>query len=91
MLEKLLEYTSLFDESLKRVKVVRKGKPVWKVKTNRPGYKVQYIDGKPKEVKMAAQELRKRKISAKKAARKAKAKKNIASKKRAISNKKRTW
>jgi len=61
-------------EAIERERVVRKGK--WKVKysSTREGYRVLNNDGVRKEIKMSPEEIRKRKRSGKKAARKMKGK-----------------
>lgn len=89
-MERLLEYVTLY-ETLKRVKVVRNKKPVIKFQSDKEGYKVQQVNGRPKEVKMKPQEIFKRKKSARIAARKSKSKKGAANRKRALSMKRRTW
>ncbi len=59
-------------ESIERERVVRKGK--WKVRysSSREGYRVLNNDGVRKEVRMSPDEIRKRKRSGKKAARRMK-------------------
>ena len=47
-------------EKLTKKKVVRNGKKVIKWSTDKAGYKVDMVDGKPKEVKMSSDEKRKR-------------------------------
>ena len=83
------EDEEIVSEALKKVKVVRGGKRMKKFKTNKPGFKIQMKDGKPKEVKMSSKEKMTRKKAAKKAARKGKGKRKQAVKKRAKSIKKR--
>lgn len=60
----LIEYLeSELDESLKRKYVVRNGKRVAKWKSSRPDkYRIQYVNGKPTEVRITATERRKRKL-----------------------------
>lgn len=70
------------DEALKRVKVVRKGKRLIKWKTDKPGFKVQMINGRPKEVKIKSAERIKRKKGAKIGSKKSKSKRNISAIKR---------
>ena len=57
-------------EMIERERVVRKGK--WKVRysSNREGYRVLNNDGVRKEIRMSPSEIKKRKRSGKKAARK---------------------
>ncbi len=78
--DKFLDYLNDADvpESLKRVRVVRKGKRIIKFKSNKPGFKVVFVNGRAKEVKIKPAERIKRKRATKKAARKAKGKKSIA-------------
>jgi len=78
--DKFLDYLddANIPEALKRVRVVRKGRRVIKFKSDKPGFKVVFVNGRPKEVKIAPAELMKRKRSAKRGARKAKAKRGIA-------------
>ena len=83
------EDEEIVSEALKKVKVVRGGKRMKKFKTNKPGFKIQMKDGKPKEVKMSSKEKMTRKKAAKKAARSGKSKRKMAVKKRAKSVKKR--
>lgn len=79
------------DEVLTRNKVIRNGKRIIKVKTDKDGYKVSLIDGKPKEIKMSAVEKRNRKKAAIKNAKKVTSgQKAKAAKKREKSNKKLT-
>jgi len=44
------------DDALKRVKVVRQGKRIIKWKTDKPGFKVVMVNGRPKEVKITPKE-----------------------------------
>lgn len=76
-------------ESIRKVKVVRGGKRMKKFKTNKEGFRVKMVNGRPKEVKMSTKERMIRKKAAKKAALKGKSKRKLASKKRARSIKKR--
>ena len=55
---------------------------------NTIGYKLQYIDGKPREVKMKQPELKRRKKGARLAARKVRAKRNQINRRRNVSMKK---
>jgi len=74
-------------EAIIRKFAIRGGKKV-KIKTsNKPGYKI--VGGK--EVRMSPKEIRSRKISAKKAARKLKSKSKSIARKRQRSTKKHTW
>ncbi len=66
------------DETIKRTKVVRQGKRVIKFKTDKPGFRVAFVNGRPKEIKITPQELITRKKAAKKGARKSKGKKSRA-------------
>ena len=72
------------DEAIKKKKVVRDGKKVTIKVTDKDGYKI--VDGK--EVKMSADELRKRSKGAKKGAKKAKSKSSQTDRKRKQSIKK---
>jgi len=79
------------NERLFKKIVVRGGKKIKKFKSDRPGYRV-VLDpstGRPKEVRMKAAEVRKRKKSQKLGAIKRKAKQATARIKRAISKRKR--
>ena len=88
-----IDYTEDFDETgicerLVKKKVIRKGKKLIKWKTDKDGYRVQMIKGRPKEVRMDAKEKLTRKKSAKKTARKNKSKKAQMSRSRSKSLKK---
>lgn len=85
-----LEDIEMVDESVRRKRVVRGGKKVIKYKTNKPGYRVAYVNGHPREVRIKPQEHRKRKRAQRRAARKRRAKKAQIARKRKISNRKRT-
>lgn len=84
-----LEYEDELSERLIRKKVVRNGKRMIKIKTDKPGYRVSREGGRVKEVRMKAQELRKRKRGQRIAGRKRKAKAKSIQRKRLISFKKR--
>ena len=78
-------------EAIKRKRMVRNGKRIIKYISTKPGYRVQKgKNDNRKEVRITPQELIRRKKAAKKAARKGKGKRNQASRKRKLSNKKRT-
>jgi len=87
----MLFYESIFEEALKKVKVSRKGKPVWVWRTTDPKKKVLVKDGRPREVPKKASEVRKRKVGAKKAVRKLKPKRKQIAKKRSLSVRRRSW
>lgn len=61
-----MNFEDYVNEALKVKYVVRKGKKVKKFKSTKDNYKVQYEDGKPKEVRITAKEKRNRKIARKK-------------------------
>lgn len=82
-------FQSNLSEGVKYKYVVRKGKRIKKAYTDREGYKIAYVNGKPKEVRMSSAERVKRKKSAKKAARKPTKSAEISKRKRSL--KKRTW
>jgi len=75
------------DESVVRKRVVRGGQILIKRKSSKPGYKIKH----GKEVRMAAQEIMKRKRASIKAARKRKGKMSMIQKKRQRSIMKRSW
>lgn len=77
-------------ETIKRTWVIRNNKRVLKFKTNREGYRVQMIDGRPREVRMTAQEKIKRKRAQRIASRKRKAKRAVINRKVQRSKRKRT-
>lgn len=62
------EYVEDLTEALKKKRVVRHNKAVWKWKTTRPGkYRVEYdANGKPKEVRITAKERKNRKLGQRK-------------------------
>jgi len=66
------------EERLVRTRVVRKGRRVIKWKTDRPGYKVAFVSGRPKEVRIKPAERIKRKKGQKAGKRKRVAKKSQA-------------
>ena len=61
-------------EMMEKERVIRKGK--WKIRytSSREGYRVLNNDGQRKEVRMSPSEIRKRRLSGKKAARRMKGK-----------------
>lgn len=65
-------------ESLKKTRVVRGGKKVWKWKTDREGYKVVWRNGRPKEIRIRSKERINRKKGLKKTLRKSKSKRSRA-------------
>ena len=77
-------------ERITKRMVIRGGEKVWKYKTNKPGYRVAIVNGKPKEVRMKAAEKRKRKIASRKTQRKVKSKRRTAQRKRKRSERKRS-
>jgi hypothetical protein len=80
---------SHIDEALVKKKVVRNGKKIIKWISTKEGFRVQIVDGKPKEVKMTPEEKKKRAKGAKKAQKKKNpAKQAQAARKRAKSLKK---
>lgn len=91
LIEKDVEYPDrdslLVIEKIIRKYAIRGGKKVKIKTTDKSGYKV--VDGK--EVRMSPKEIRSRKISGKKAARKLKSKSKSIAKKRQRSTKKHTW
>ena len=91
LIDKNIEYKMIDDlkESVKYKYVVRNGKRVKRAYTDKKGYKIKTVNGKPTEVRMTSKELNKRKKGAKKAARKPKKSSSI--KKRIKSTKKHTW
>lgn len=78
-------------ESIKKTYVIRRGRKVIKFKTNKPGYKITYVNGRPKEIRMGNREKIKRKRVAKIAARTGRSSRKAAARKRKRSNAKRTW
>lgn len=76
-------------ETIKRMKVIRNGKKMIKFVTDKPGFKIVFVNGKPKEVKMTPQEIKTRQKAAKKAAKAKKGKQAQIAKKRAKSMAKR--
>lgn len=81
-------------ESLKRKKVIRKGKMKIKYVTDRDGYKVKYDpkSGQAKEVRMSPAEIRKRMIASRKSRAKRKSKSGQSLRRRAMSMRRRkTW
>lgn len=78
------------DESVRRKRVVRGGRRVVKYKTNKKGYKVVYVNGRPREVRIKPQERRKRKKGQRRAVRKKRAKKSQIARRRKRSMRKRT-
>lgn len=78
------------EESVRRRRVVRNGKRVVKYKTNKPGYRVKYVNGRPREVRMKPQETRKRKKGQRRAVRKKRSKRATINRKRKRSMRKRT-
>lgn len=70
------------NESLVRKKVIRKGKKKVKIMSTKKNYRIQYVNGKPKEVRITAKERRKRKIGQRKGKIKRNAKKAIIKAKR---------
>jgi hypothetical protein len=89
-MEEANEDIELVDESVRRKRVVRGGKRVVKYKTNKPGYRVKYVNGRPREVRMKPQERRKRKKGQRRAVRKKRAKRAQINRKRKRSMRKRT-
>jgi hypothetical protein len=76
------------EEAKKRKKVVRGGKRQVRITTDRPGYKIVWRNGKPVEVRMSPQEIKKRQKASKRGARKRKGKAKSIARKRKISLKK---
>jgi len=66
-LEALLE--EILSEKIKRKKVVRRGKLIWKTFTTKPGFKIVFKGGKPIEVRVTPAEAKKMRKAAKRAAR----------------------
>ena len=83
-------FESLISEKLIRKKVIRKGKKLVKWKTDKEGYRVAMVNGRPKEVKMSSQEKLKRKKASKKSVIKRKAKSAQSNKNRRKSLKRRS-
>lgn len=79
------------EEAIRKARVIRNGKVRIKYKTDKPGYKLIYKDGRPREVKMKGTEVRNRKRVAKISARKLKSKRKKMILKRKKSINKRTW
>ncbi len=85
-----LEYDDgVISERLVRKKVIRKGRRIIKIKTNRHGYRVVKDGNRVKEIRMSSTEKRKRKRAQKIAGRKRKAKSKTIQRKRKISLRKR--
>lgn len=82
--EQVLDETAQdLDEKLVMKPVVRDGKKIKHWVTNKPGYRVQYDKNhQPREVKISAEEKRKRKLAQKKAALKRQSEMNLLQKKR---------
>lgn len=78
------------DEAIKRRRVIRNGKRVLKYKTNKKNYRVKYVNGRPREVRMSPSERRKRKRAQRRAVRKRRAKRATIKRKQKLSNRKRT-
>lgn len=81
-------------ETLKRKRVIRKGRPTVKYTTDKKGYKVQYNKktGQAKEVRMTPQEIRRRMIASRKSKIKRKSKMASINRRRTMSmRKRRTW
>ena len=76
-------------EGVKYRYVVSKGRKIKRAYTDRSGYKIKTVNGKPTEVKMSTSEKQKRKKGRKKASRKPTKSSTI--NKRKKSNKKHTW
>ena len=83
------ELSDWLAESLKRKRVIRGGKRIRKVVTDRPGYKVDYRNGRPVEVRMSPKELRVRQKAGKRAAKKRRSRLKSIARKRKISMRKR--
>lgn len=81
--------TDILNESIKKTYIIRNGKRVVKYRTDKKGYKIQMVDGRPREVKMTTSEIRKRKVGRKKASRKPTKSSTITKRKK--STKKHTW
>lgn len=80
----------LLDEAIKRVRVVRQGKRMIKYKSTKPGYRVQMVNGRPREVRMKPTETRRRKKAMRRAVRKRRSKKASIARKQKRSMRKRT-
>lgn len=78
------------DESIQRTRVIRNGKRVIKFKSTKPGYRIQMVNGRPREVRMKPSETRKRKKGQKRAVRKKRSKSAAINRKRKKSMRKRT-
>jgi hypothetical protein len=77
------------EEKVTKKWVVRNNKRIKKYVTDKKGYRITMVNGKPKEVRMKPKEMLKRKKAAKKAAKKRKPKAKQAARKRLKSLKKR--
>jgi hypothetical protein len=78
------------DESVRRKRVVRGGRRVVKYKSNKPGYRVKMVNGRPREVRMKPQERRKRRKGQRRGVRKRRSKRAASARKRKLSNRKRS-
>lgn len=72
-----MNFEDYVNEALKVKYVIRKGKKIKKFKSTKDNYRIQYKDGKPKEVRIKASEKRKRKLGQKKGKIKRKAKEGV--------------
>ena len=86
----LEESEELLSEKITKKKVIRKGVRIIKYVTDKPGFRIEFKDGRPREDRMSAVEKRKRQIAQTKASRKRKGKSKTAQRKRALSMKKRS-
>ena len=80
----------MIDEAIKRVRVIRQGKRMIKFKSAKPGYRVQMVNGRPKEVRMKTTEKRKRRKGQRAGKKKRRAKKASIRRKQKRSMRKRT-
>jgi len=80
-------------ETLKRKKVIRRGRIKIKYVTDRDGYKVKYDPktGQAKEIRMSPQEIRKRMIASRRSKLKRKSRRSTSNRRRAMSMRKRSW
>lgn len=89
--QSVIDEIGLFSERVKRTKVIRNGKRVIKWKTNRPGFRVQNVNGRVREIKMAPSERMQRKRQQRVGARKRKRTSRISQIKRKRSIRRRTF